>query len=218
MPQSAKGWAGIALLLAIMLLPQIAHAQPKLGQETLEYCMQRAKLAIGFVHAVQEGYPLENVNVAWATAPADPEEEAARDEWVATLRAEVKSLMVTVKHDAEFANRVGQAVAEKCAYDFGKGRVGTKIMHKVASSEKIKPEYRHEMCRQALGAHWGVAHYAFNGMSREELHARIERRTDIQDKERARIHSLVDELYDTGLNPQEWLDGHVKACVYGSDA
>ena len=206
-----KEWAGIALLLAVMLYPSLSKAEPKLGQETIDYCVARGKLAIDFVRGVQEGYPLENLNVFWHQPASDPSEEAARAEWVETLRAEVAVLMQTVKQDEQFADRVGQAVANKCAYEYGKGKVGTKV----ASSEKAKPEYRHEMCRQALGAHWGVAHYAYNGMSREELHARIDGRHDIQGEELARVHGLVDELYDSGMNPQAWLDGHVKACVYG---
>ena len=212
-----KEWAGIALLLAVMLYPSLSKAEPKLGQETIDYCFARGKLAADFVRGVQEGYPLDSLNVFWHQPASDPSEEAAMAEWVETLRAEVAALMQTVKQDEHFANRVGQAVANKCGYEYGRGRVGTKVLHKVASSEKAKPEYRHEMCRQALGAHWGVAHYAYNGMGREALHEKIDSRHDIPDPERARVHDLVDELYDSGMNPQAWLDGHVKACVYGSD-
>lgn len=211
MPEKCIGRIGLALLLALMLFPSMSKAEPKLGQESIEYCVYRGKLAIDFVAAVEHGYLLENVNIAWREPPADEGEEAAREIWVNALRAEVKSFMETVPQGENFAIRVGQKVAEKCAYEYGKGRVGTKV----ASSEKIKPEYRIAMCRDALSAHYAMALHAFKGMSQEEMHARIETRTDVPDEERLRIHGIVDELFDSGMNPQAWLDGLVSQCVGG---
>lgn len=210
-----------AILFALCLN---VFAAPSLSPEAMRYCEARGKLAVDIAVALQEGYEPDKINVTWAQPPANEDEEKHRQAWWEQLKFEVLHILPTVKPGDKFPERLGAAVAERCGLELldkakadGESHVLNErgAFRRTASSESITPEARKVLCRDALGAHYGVAYWAFNGMDANTLHARIETRQDVAPSERSRIHGLVDELFNSGMNPQEWLDAKVEACLHG---
>lgn len=124
-------------VLLLFALPCLAHErthdEPDLKQATVGYCTARANLAMTILHAMEDGTPIENINIAFQEPPASPEMETARDAWVTALKLEITFAMEAIPRDKEdWTQRVAQKIIEKCWYDYGKRRT---------EKQTAKPEY-----------------------------------------------------------------------------
>lgn len=116
----------LAAFLFLAAFPHGAHAaSPNLGQATLQYCNDRAKLARDIARDMERGATTDQINIGWKEAAESEEEAAGMEKWVAELKAEINAAALTVPREkADWAQLVAQKIIEQCWYDYGKHRVG----------------------------------------------------------------------------------------------
>lgn len=195
-----------------------SHAEPQLGQETLEYCMNRGKLAVQIVQDVRKGFTLEQINMGWRTKPDSPQDAVDRDMWVEALKDEIRAAMLQVPETAaEYAQLVGQKVAEKCAYEYGASKARKTPVHfiKTASSQQFKDgaNARFDQCSERLSDQVYIGNMLARHSSADELRE-IALKSNLGPARFDKVMKLIDEA-EKAQDVQAWFDGYWKPCLAG---
>lgn len=113
-----------AIAATLWLSSPVHAAVPDLKQETLGYCEARANLALSVLRGMEDGTPIENINIQFEQPPVTEEMATARDAWITGLKLEIVMASEAVQRDKpDWSQRVAQKIIEKCWYDYGKKRV-----------------------------------------------------------------------------------------------
>lgn len=230
---------------AMTLFPmRVQAAVPDLKQETIGYCTARANLAMTILHAMEDGTPIENINIAFQEPPPSPEMEQAREAWVAALKVELSAAMAAVPRDKDdWAQRVAQKVIEKCWYDYGKRRVEKQTaapvtfgfirtasdvyprwgLIRTASSQAIADPKaaRAQECSESLGDQVLIGNMLGSGKgTADDLRAMAQNSAaDLGPERVEKIQHLIDEAdaaHQKGAI-QAWFDDYWHACLDGAN-
>ena len=86
---------------------KLAWAEP-----LADYCEKRGFLAMEIARSIDSGLSLDNINLAWLTAPKTYQEKIDRQFWVFTLKQEVDELISKGVLTSRIKDRVQQACVD----------------------------------------------------------------------------------------------------------
>ena len=144
-----------------------------------------------------------------------------RDMWVDALKDEIRAAMLQVPETVpEYAQRVGQKVAEKCAYEYGASRSKKTPVRfiKTASSQQFKDgaSARFEQCSERLADQVYIGNMLGRRQaSADELRAIALQSSESLGQERFdKVMKLIDEA-EQAQDVQAWFDAYWKPCLAG---
>ena len=108
---------------------------------TLGYCEARARLTLTILQGMEDGTPMDKLNIVFQQ-PAESEEAAkSREVWVQDLKDEIVAAMKAVTQKDERTQRIAQKIIETCWYNYGKERTLKKTAYIEARSYHAKAEF-----------------------------------------------------------------------------
>lgn len=200
-------------LIAAFVVPLTTAAQP-LDDGSLRYCLERAKTALSVATSLSEGLNIDQINLAFFSAPADAADNDYREAWIQALKVETATAFAALPAGPHRAERAAQKIAEVCAYAHGKKR---RIKH-AASSESLGNEPRQrELCREQLVDEIYIGQAVAQRAPREHMEQRARHNAERLGEERfKRILGLLHEAYGAP-NIQDWFDAKLSACMSKKD-
>tara|TARA_Y100000401_G_scaffold55126_1_gene43463 strand:- start:2060 stop:2446 length:387 start_codon:yes stop_codon:yes gene_type:complete len=115
----------IVLCMAIITTPIVFLLTSTLSvaQALDSYCKGRGVLAQQISKSIDEGYPLDMINIAWKVPPANEKMQVKRNLWVTTLKREI----VFNKRRNITTERMAERVEQYCIKTGGKTRLNEQL-------------------------------------------------------------------------------------------
>jgi hypothetical protein len=214
-------WFLVALIVvgafAFLAPPPARAAEPRLGQETFEYCIYRGRLAMEIARHVKAGKQLAQIEIAFKQAADTVSEQEDRDLWVSRLKEEITAAMQVVPMtDPQFKEKVGQKIAETCAYNYGKSRTekGAAAVNdfvQVASSGTIALDS--QACADLRYDVEFIAQMKEDaGATANDLVGLAHRSPELSDERLERILKLIASAYAYPGSMLDWKAENLKGC------
>jgi len=111
----------IVLCMAVITAPIVflLTSSMSVAQSLDSYCKDRGILAQNISKSVDEGYPIDFINITWKLPPVNAQMQENRNHWVRTLKREVLFYKMR-KIDTE---RIAERVEQYCIKTGGKTRM-----------------------------------------------------------------------------------------------
>ena len=173
--------------------------KPNLNQGTLDYCTARGGLALQVAHALEEGFAIDHINLAFEMPAVSEEQAQGREDWNEELKKEVGREAAAMSSDPDWAQRVAQKVIERCWKEYGERKELKKPgkLHPVASSEnlmtperiiELQCEYRRQLAEY-------VVDLARGGLSQDEFWVKYPVPPDWSEPMKAVAATVVKDAY-----------------------
>ena len=208
MPKTIKEWLWFIALGFCLLYPSISKA------DDLMDCVARGRAAFVMVMGMATGVPLDQVNVYFSVG----NQMVTDEEYINGIREEVRPLLGVVPAadtpEAEpYAARIGNKIAEACAYNYGAR------FRKTASSEAVadREGVRTAQCSELLTDQRYIAERMAESIPTQRLLQQATRSVGELGEERLkRIMGLIAETDAAARKAvREWFEAYWHACMDG---